>query len=52
MTLITLGEEWTNPVEKTPILQAFPEFRDWAVSGGKQNREWHKKGVYEKCFHF
>jgi LruC domain-containing protein len=52
MTLMTLDEEWHNPIEKISILQAYPEFRDWAVSGGMQNQEWHRHGVYEKCFHF
>ena len=52
LTLILTDEEWNHPVEKKSILEAYPDFRDWAISGGKNNTNWHQKGVYENCFHF
>ncbi len=52
LTLVILESEWHHPIEKISILEAFPDFREWAVSVGNDNPEWYRKGVYEKCFHF
>ena len=38
--------EWDGdlsvPFEKVDILDAFPQFQDWAESGGNQNTKWYK----------
>ncbi len=38
--------EWSNnlsvPAEYVSILDAFPQFKDWAESGGSNNRSWYK----------
>jgi len=36
-----ISSDYKVPVEKTPILEAYPEFQKWAESGGTENREWY-----------
>lgn len=38
---ITTDEFWV-PNEKTPIIDAYPMFKEWAESGGTYNKQWYK----------
>ena len=51
LTLLTTAGEWNHPIEKTSILEAYPDFDTWATSGGSAKTDWIKTGVYDKCFH-
>lgn len=37
-----VAEEFFVPTEKTLILEAFPEFREWAQSNGSKNTSWFR----------
>jgi len=38
------------PNEKTEILDAYPQFQEWAESGGTVNRSWYKHPDISKTF--
>ena len=38
---MVIGAEWTHPEESHDILQAYPMFGPYVISGGLLNRDWH-----------
>jgi LruC domain-containing protein len=45
-----ITEEFRVPIEKIEILNAYPQFRDWAESGGSLNRNWYDYPDESKTF--
>lgn len=44
---IILDGHYKNPVEKVDMLLAYPDFQQWAVSGGAENTTWYENPVEE-----
>lgn len=42
--------EFRVPLEKVEIIDAYPQFKAWAESGGIQNRDWYKYPDESKTF--
>lgn len=42
---INIPADVTHAYEKTDFLEAYPEFADWAQSGGAKAQTWYKNGV-------
>ncbi|MPW36431.1 LruC domain-containing protein [Vibrio sp. B1Z05] len=40
---LLMTEEWQWPLERTDLVHAYPEFAEYAESGGKQKSSWHKR---------
>jgi LruC domain-containing protein len=38
---IEVAEEWSYPLERVDILEAYPDFRAWVESGGVDNQSWY-----------
>lgn len=47
---IITEDHYSSPIEKVEILEAYPEFQQWAQSGGGQNTDWYTNPVPEKVF--
>lgn len=43
-----ISSDYKVPVEKTSILEAYPEFQKWAESGGTENKKWYDYPDLEK----
>ena len=48
--LEVVTEEFRVPVEKTEIIDAYPQFKDWAESGGSINPSWYNNPDESKTF--
>lgn len=35
------GKQFLYPQESTNILKAYPKFKEWAISGGTENKDWY-----------
>ncbi len=44
------AKEFRIPLEKVAIIDAYPQFKAWAESGGNQNRDWYKYPDESKTF--
>ncbi|MEZ9510404.1 LruC domain-containing protein [Vibrio breoganii] len=40
---LLMTEEWRWPLERTDLVHAYPEFAEYAESGGQQKTTWHKR---------
>jgi len=47
---IILEGNYSSPREKIQILAAYPEFQQWALSGGTLNTDWYMNPVPAKVF--
>jgi len=45
-----VAEEFRVPNEKTEIIDAYPQFKDWAESGGTVNQDWYDYPDETKTF--
>ncbi len=48
--VVTLNKTFRHPVEKTDILEAYPNFQSWAESNGQQNADWMDTPVSGKVY--
>lgn len=37
-----VSTEWRHPRERVDLMQAYPEFRDFVMSSGAQNKQWYR----------
>ena len=44
------AEEFRVPLEKIEIIEAYPQFKDWAESGGTINTGWYNSPDESKTF--
>lgn len=47
---IIMEGEYSSPIEKIEISDAYPQFLPWAQSGGTQNTNWYESPVSTKVF--
>ncbi len=47
---VVTSTQFLNPLEKVDILDAYPQFQQWAVSGGADNTSWYNTPVFSKVF--
>lgn len=47
---IIMEGDYSSPIEKTEITEAYPQFLPWAQSGGTQNANWYESPVDSKVF--
>ncbi len=45
-----IAEEFRVPVEKIEIIEAYPQFKTWAESGGAENQGWYQHPGESKTF--
>ena len=38
---ILVNDIWAHPVEKMDVSQAYPDFQDWVLTSGEENRNWY-----------
>ncbi|CAH6899605.1 LruC domain-containing protein [Vibrio chagasii] len=48
--IITSTEEWEWPQEYVDIVTAYPEFKQWAESGGDNNQTWYTSPADNQCY--
>ena len=48
--IITSTEEWEWPQEYVDIVTAYPEFKQWAESGGDNNQTWYTSSADNQCY--
>ncbi|EDL69618.1 conserved hypothetical protein [Vibrio campbellii HY01] len=47
---LLIVEDWEWPLERVDIVEAYPEFQDWAESGGTTNQNWHQSPATDKTY--
>jgi LruC domain-containing protein len=47
---IITTNDYKNPIEKVDILDAYPQFQQWATSGGTDNVTWYNTPILEQVF--
>lgn len=47
---IILSGQYKSPIEKVDILDAYPDFQEWATSGGTLQTDWYTRPVDDKVF--
>lgn len=47
---IIIDGNFKSPIEKTEILDAYPDFQTWATSGGSSQTDWYTRPVDSKVF--
>ena len=40
---VEIPELWSHPVEQVDLALAYPEFIDFVLSGGTQNKTWYRQ---------
>ncbi|CAH7141608.1 LruC domain-containing protein [Vibrio chagasii] len=48
--IITSTEEWEWPQEYVDIVTAYPEFKQWAESGGDNKQTWYTSPADNQCY--
>ncbi|CAK2391819.1 LruC domain-containing protein [Vibrio crassostreae] len=48
--IITSTDEWQWPQEYVDIVTAYPEFKQYAESGGDTNQTWHESPADNQCY--
>jgi LruC domain-containing protein len=49
---IEVGVEWSYPLERVDVLDAYPQFKDWVESGGTTNESWYlpENAIVQKVY--